>query len=507
MKDGFVYLVGAGPGDPLLITLKGKECLENADVIIYDYLANPELLKYRKSDCELIYVGKKSKEHTVNQENINKLILTKAKEGKKVVRLKGGDPFIFGRGGEEAIYLKENGIDFEIVPGITSGVAGPLYAGIPVTMRGINSSLAFVTGHESEDKDLSLLDWKALTKMGTLIFYMGVKNLPSIVTNLINEGMNKNTPIALIRWATYPEQTVLEGTLENINELVQMTGFKAPAIIVVGEVVKLREKLKWFEKKPLFGKKIIVTRAVEQAGTFSSKLRELGARVFEIPTIKIVPLDTYESLDIAINNIKNYDYLILTSVNGVKYFFERLEINGKDGRCLSNLQICAIGPATAKAIKEKFLNVDILPEKYVAESVISALDKIGIEGNKFLLCRAKIARDVIPDEIKKRGGEIDVIPVYETLINKSSKEELLEVLKKGVDYITFTSSSTVTNFFQLIDNQKEVVSNIKLASIGPVTSATIRSFGLEPYVEAEKYTIDGLISAIIEKEVESTGNR
>lgn len=254
-------------------------------------------------------------------------------------------------------------------------------------------------------------------------------------------------------------------------------------------------------------KKIIVTRAVEQAGTFSSKLRELGARVFEIPTIKIVPLDTYESLDIAINNIKNYDYLILTSVNGVKYFFERLEINGKDGRCLSNLKICAIGPATAKAIKEKFLNVDILPEKYVAESVISALDKIGIEGNKFLLCRAKIARDVIPDEIKKRGGEIDVIPVYETLINKSSKEELLEVLKKGVDYITFTSSSTVTNFFQLIDNQKEVVSNIKLASIGPVTSATIRSFGLEPYVEAEKYTIDGLISAIIEKEVESTGNR
>ncbi|MCX7990756.1 MAG: uroporphyrinogen-III C-methyltransferase [Proteobacteria bacterium] len=500
MKKGFVSLVGAGPGDPLLITIKGKICIENADVVIYDYLANKELLKYAKKDCELIYVGKKSKEHTVDQDNINRLISEKAKEGKKVVRLKGGDPFIFGRGGEEALYLREHNIDFEIVPGITSGIAGPLYAGIPVTMRGVNSSVAFVTGHESEDKELSLLDWKSLTKMGTLIFYMGVKNLPAIVENLIKEGMDKETPVALIRWATYPEQTVLEGTLCNIVELVRKTGFKAPAVIIVGEVVKLRDKLKWFESKPLFGKKIIVTRASEQAGSFSSKLRDLGARVFEIPTIKIVPINDYGLIDSAIENIKNYDYLILTSVNGVKYFFERLEKKGRDGRTLSNLKICAIGPATAKAIKERFLNVDIMPEKYIAESVVESLEKSGIGGKKFLLCRAKIARDVIPDEIRKKGGEIDVIPVYETLINKEVKDELLDVLRKGVDYITFTSSSTVSNFFELIEENKNLLSNIKLASIGPVTSSTIKKLGFEPYVSAEEYTIDGLISAIIKAE-------
>lgn len=497
MKEGFVYLVGAGPGDPLLITLKGKECLEKAEVVIYDYLANPELLKHCKKDCEFIYVGKKNKEHTLDQENINRLILNKAKEGKVVVRLKGGDPFIFGRGGEEALYLREHNIDYEIVPGITSGVAGPLYAGIPVTMRGVTSSLAFVTGHESEDKDLSLIDWKALTRMGTLIFYMGVKNLPKIVENLTKEGMAKETPIALIRWATYPEQTVLEGTLANIVDLVEKTNFKAPAITVVGDVVKLREKLKWFEKKPFFGKRIIVTRAQEQAGTFSSKLRELGARVYEMPTIKIIPLNDYALLDHSLLNIKNYDYLILTSVNGVKYFFERLNYLSMDGRSLSNLKICAIGPATARAIKEKFLNVDIMPQKYIAESVVEKLEEHGIKGKKFLLCRAKVARDVIPDEIRNKGGEIDVIPVYETILNEDSKDGIIDVLNKGIDYITFTSSSTVSNFFQLIENRKELLSNIKFASIGPVTSSTIRSFGFTPAIEAQEYTIDGLIKAML----------
>ncbi len=497
MKEGFVYLVGAGPGDPLLVTLKGKKCLEEADVIIYDYLANKEILSFAKKDCQLIYVGKKSKDHTVDQDNINRIIVEKAKEGKKVVRLKGGDPFIFGRGGEEALFLREHNIEYEIVPGITSGIAAALYAGIPLTMRGVNSTLALATGHESDDKELSLIDWDALSKMGTLIFYMGVKNLPQIVDNLKKAGMKSTTPIALVRWATYPEQWVLEGTLENICELVDKMKFKAPAIIIIGEVVALREKLKWFENKPLFGKKIIVTRASDQAGRFSQKLRELGARVYETPTIKIVPYKDYSRLDEAIENISVYQILILTSVNGVKYFFDRLKNLGKDGRTLANIKICAIGPATADAIKEKFLNVDIFPEKYVAESVIESLDKIGIKGKKFLLCRALVARDVIPDEIRLRGGYIDVIPVYETLKDEESRDKLQRTLREEVHYITFTSSSTVKNFFELIGEERRLLEKVKFASIGPVTSDTLRKIGYEPSLEAENYTIHGLIEAII----------
>ncbi len=501
MKKGFVYLVGAGPGDPQLITLKGKKCLEDAQVIIYDYLANKELLSFAGKDCELIYVGKKSKNHTVDQDNINKIIVKKAREGKKVVRLKGGDPFIFGRGGEEALFLMENNIPYEIVPGITSGIAAALYAGIPLTMRGINSTLALATGHESEDKELSLLDWQALSKMGTLIFYMGVKNLPYIVDNLVKAGLDKDTPIALVRWATYPEQQVLEGNLENICGLVEKLRFKAPAIIIIGEVVRLRERLKWFENKPLFGRRIIITRASEQAGKFSHKLKELGARVYEIPTIKIVPYKSYEGLDEAISRISEYNILILTSVNGVKYFFDRLKELGKDGRALAGIKICAIGPATAQSIKEKFLNVDIMPEKYVAESVVEALNRFGIEGKRFLLCRALVARDVIPDEIRKRGGFIDVVPVYETTKDEESRERLLKTLEEGVHYITFTSSSTVSNFFELLGEEKRLLKDIKFASIGPVTSATLRKHGYEPHLEAEKYTIDGLTDAIVKDNV------
>lgn len=493
--NGKVYLVGAGPGDPDLITVKGKKCLEKADVIIYDYLANPILLKYAPN-AEKIYVGKKSAKHTVNQEKINEIIVEKAKEGKTVVRLKGGDPFIFGRGGEEAFALIKNGIEYEVVPGITSGIAAPLYAGIPLTMRGINSTIAFATGHETDDKDFSHLDWHALSKMGTLIFYMGVKNMPQIVANLIKAGMHSETPCALIRWATYPEQEVLTGKLSNIIEKIKETGFKAPAIAVIGDVVALRYELNWFEKRILFGQTVLVTRTKEQAGKFSEKLRELGANVIEVPTIEIVPPESFEPLDEALENINRYDCLILTSVNGVKYFFERLKTLRKDVRILHGLKICAIGPATAKAIEEKGLFVDIMPEKYVAESVIERLKEFGINNKRFLLARAKIARDVIPDEIKKAGGQVDVIPVYETVIPLQNRENLTKILEeKDINFITFTSSSTVKNFFELLGTLK-LKENTVFASIGPVTSKTLREKGYQPAVEAKIYTIDGLIDAI-----------
>ncbi|MCX7771018.1 MAG: uroporphyrinogen-III C-methyltransferase [Proteobacteria bacterium] len=495
--SGKVFLVGAGPGDPELITLKGKKYLEIADVVIYDYLANPELLKFSPK-AEKIYVGKKSANHTLDQEKINELLIKKARENKVIVRLKGGDPFIFGRGGEEALALKKEGIEFEIVPGITSGLAGPLYAGIPITMRGINSTIAFATGHETDEKEFSLIDWDSLSKMGTIIFYMGVKNLPIIVENLVNAGKSKDTPIALIRWATYPNQEVLTGSLDNIVQKVRETGFKAPAIIVIGEVVHLREDLMWFEKKPLFGKTILVTRTKEQSGKLSSKLKDLGANVLEIPTIEIVPPESWEEVDRSINDIENYDLLILTSVNGVKYFFGRLRELKKDIRILKGIKICAIGPATRDAIEEKGLIVDIMPDEYVAESVIDRLREQGIAGKKFLLARAKVARDVIPESIKSLGGHIDVVTVYETIKPESSKNALREAFERDiVDIITFTSSSTVNNFFNLLGDIK-LSKKVKFASIGPVTSKTLRDYGIEPSCEAKVYNIEGLINAIID---------
>lgn len=494
--SGKVFLVGAGPGDPDLISLKGKRCLEIADVVIYDYLANPELLKYAPK-AEKIYVGKKSANHTLDQEKINELLIEKAKEKKIIVRLKGGDPFIFGRGGEEALALRKHCIDFEIVPGITSGFAAPLYAGIPVTMRGINSTIAFATGHETDEKEFSLIDWASLSKMGTIIFYMGVKNMPLIVENLLKHGRSKDTPVALIRWATYPNQEVLTGKLDNILEKMRESNFKAPAIIVIGEVVNLRDELMWFEKRPLFGKTILVTRTKEQAGKLSSKLKDLGANVIEIPTIEIVPPKSWEDLDKSIDNISNYDVIIFTSVNGVKYFFGRLKELKRDIRILNEIKICAIGSATRESIEELGIIVDIVPDEYVAESVIEKLKEYGIEGKKFLLPRAKIARDIIPESIRSLGGYIDVVTVYETVKPESSFQALKEIFEKDViNIITFTSSSTVKNFFDLLGDTK-IPKNVKFASIGPVTSDTLRSYGFEPTCEAKVYNIDGLVSAIL----------
>ncbi len=499
MKKGKVYLTGAGPGAKDLISLKAIEKIKIADVIIYDYLANNKFLDFAKKDAEIIYVGKQGGCHTLKQEEINKLIIQKAKEGKNVVRLKGGDPYIFGRGGEEAEELVEENIEFEVIPGITAASAATAYAGIPLTHRDFTASVAFITGHEREDSEYSKIHWdKIATGIGTIVFYMGVKNLPYIVEKLIENGRAPETPVALIRWGTMPYQETVTGTLSNIVDIVKEKNLKPPAIIVVGEVVKLREKLRWFDTKPLFGKKIIVTRAREQASTLVEILEEEGAYVIEFPTIEIVEPEDYSELDKAIKNIKTYDWLIFTSVNGVKFFLNRLKYHKKDVRVLDGINICAIGPKTAETFEKFGIIPDFIPEKYQAEYIIEGLEKIGINGKKFLLPRAKVAREILPKKIRELGGNIDVVTVYETKMPDTKKDEVIDMLKNNeIDYITFTSSSTVKNFIEMIENKIELLKNVKLVSIGPITSDTIKSFGLTPSIEAKKYTIEGLKEAIL----------
>ncbi len=497
MKKGKVYLVGAGPGDPGLLTLKAKKALEEADVIIYDYLANPKFLNFCKKGAEKIYVGKKGGAHTLPQEEINKLLVKKAEEGKTIVRLKGGDPFLFGRGGEEAEALFEENISFEVIPGITSAIAVPAYAGIPVTHRNYTSTLAIITGHEAEDKEESKIDFSALSKIGTLIFLMGVKNLPNIVKRLMEEGKSPETPVAVIQWGTLPKQKTTTGTLKNIVEKVKEKGITAPAIIIIGEVVKLREKFNWFETKPLFGKKIVVTRTREQASKLVEKLEELGAMCYEIPTIKIEAV-VDEKIYQTIEKLSSYDWIIFTSENGVKFFFKVLWEKGKDLRVLGNSKVAVIGSSTKTFLENMGIRADLIPEKeFTQEGLISAFSRIDIKDKNILIPRAKEAREVLPQRLKEMGAKVDVLPVYETKTCEESKEKLRNVLEEGVDIVTFTSSSTVKNFFKLIEEtERSYLKDILFASIGPITSATLRKFGFEPHIEAKEYTIEGLVNAI-----------
>ncbi len=504
MNKGKVYLVGAGPGAEDLISLKAVECIKKADVIIYDFLANKRFLNFAKDSAEKIYVGKKGSCHTLKQPDINRLIVEKALAGNIVTRLKGGDPYIFGRGGEEAEELLKDDIPFEVVPGITAGAAASAYAGIPLTHRDFTSTVAFVTGHERDDSEYSKIHWdKIATGIGTIVFYMGVKNLPNIVKNLIDNGRSPDTPIALVRWGTLPIQKTVVGTLSNIVKKVEEAGLSAPAIIIVGEVVKLRETLRWFDKKPLFGKNIVITRAREQASNLVTKLSEYGANVIEFPTIEITEPDDFTEVDNAIENIDSYNWIIFTSVNGVKLFFKRLQAKNKDSRSLSNANICAIGPKTAEMFRKFGIIPDLVPEKYQAEYIIEGLKEKGIDGKKFLLPRAKVAREVLPEKIKENGGIIDVVTVYKTVMPETDKELVTEYFKnREVDYITFTSSSTVKNFFEILKDEpvKEWLKNVKTVSIGPITSETLKKFGVEPYIEAEKFTIDGIVEGILNYE-------
>ncbi len=501
-STGKVYLIGAGPGDPGLITVKGLDCIRNADVVIYDYLAAPSLLASAPAHAEVIYVGKKGADHTLSQDKINALIVEKASKGNKVARLKGGDPFIFGRGGEEAEVLLHEGIPFEIIPGVTSAIAAPAYAGIPLTHRNFTSTLALVTGHEDPTKNESNINWQSLaTGIGTIVFLMGVKNLPHIVRQLIQHGKSSGTPIALIQWGTTYRQKTVVGTLETIETRVAEAGLTSPAVIVVGKVVTLRDHLKWFENRPLFGKTIIVTRAREQASDLVQILSERGANCLEFPTIRITPSENTDALNAAIERISTYDWVVFTSVNGVRFFFERLFAKGRDVRALGHLRTAAIGPATAEQLKRYGLCSDIVPDTYRAESVVDAFKSEAVAGKKILLPRAKEARTVLPDELARMGAVVDDIAIYHTQCVRDHADHLVALLEnREVDVVTFTSSSTVKNFVSLLPEGKAaaLLQHVTLASIGPITTETATSLGIDVQITARTFTIPGLCDAVLE---------
>jgi uroporphyrinogen III methyltransferase/synthase len=497
---GKVYLVGAGPGDPELLTVKGRRLLGEAEVVIYDFLAHPSLLKFISPNAETIYVGKKGGDHTLPQGDINQLIIDRAQAGKNVVRLKGGDPFIFGRGGEEAEELVKAGIPFEVVPGITSAIAVPAYAGIPLTHRRFNSSVAFITGHEDPHKDQTGLDWgKLATGVETLVFLMGYKNLPRIVERLIQNGRPPQTPAALVRWGTTPEQVTVTGSLTDIVRLAEAAGLGPPAILVVGSVVELREQLSWFERRPLFGKQIVVTRTREQASDLVLRLENLGADCLEFPTIRLAPPSSWEGLDQAIHSLVSFDWILFTSPNGVGAFFNRLMALGLDLRDLKGPKIGAIGPATAGALKEWKLRADLVPEKFQAEYILEALAPLGMAGKKILVPRAEQAREVLPEGLRGMGARVVVAAAYQTLPDDSEKIPLLEKLRAGtVHCLTFTSSSTVLNFLGLFDRQEILphLTNVTIACIGPITAQTARDNGLKVDIIPESFTIPALVEAI-----------
>ncbi len=497
-NKGMVYLIGAGPGDPGLLTIKGMECLKQADAVVYDRLADPRILAYVKPDAEMVYVGKASNQHTMKQEDINKLLVKLAREGKVVARLKGGDSFVFGRGGEEAMELLEAGLGFEFVPGITSAISVPEYAGIPVTHRHVATSFAVITGHEDPNKGESTIKWEGLAKgVDTLVFLMGVENLQKISSQLIAHGRSADTPAAVIRWGTKPEQRTLVTTLGEAYADVQAANLKPPAIFIVGEVVRLREQLAWFDNKPLFGKTFVVTRARKQASGLTKYLEGQGARVIEVPAIKIVPPADFAPVDTAVATLETYQWLLFTSTNAVDAFMERLYMAGKDVRSLAHCQIAAIGSETAKALQAKGLVADVVPSSYKAENLVAALEGKVQAGMKVLLPRAKEAREILPESLRNMGATVDVVPVYETVMDCENKEELVAALQDGeVDYITFTSSSTVTNLLTALGEAKDLIAQAKVAVIGPITEATCKEQGVAVDVVADEYTIKGLVDAI-----------
>jgi uroporphyrinogen III methyltransferase/synthase len=503
-EKGKVYLVGSGPGDPGLLTLKAKACIEKADVVIYDYLANAVFLDYAKKDAERIYVGKEGGRHTMGQNEINRLIVEKAREGLEVVRLKGGDPFIFGRGGEEAQELVKAGIPFEVIPGVTSAIAVPAYAGIPLTHRDFTATVAFVTGHEDPTKEESNIAWEKIsTGIGTLVFLMGVGNLSKIAASLMEHGRSSDTPVAVIRAGTVPEQRTVTGTLGTIADIAQGAKLRPPAVIVVGDVVSLRKDLNWFEQKPLFGKRIVVTRTREQASDFVALLSELGAECVEFPTIEVIPPPSWKELDRAIKNLETYQWLVFTSVNGVRHFFDRLEHAGLDARTLKGVRVAAIGPKTADAIRAKGVNPDLVPQEYRAEAVVEAFGKQGVKGVRILLPRAADAREVLPQELEKMGARVEVVEAYRTVKPQGRKDEIKAMLEKGdIHMVTFTSSSTVSNFMDMFQEESDQLlkwmKTVTVACIGPVTAKTAQDRGLSARITPSDYTIEALAKAIVD---------
>lgn len=493
-------LAGAGPGDPGLISVRARDCIRQADAIVYDRLVSPRLIALARPDVELVYVGKASNQHTLRQEQINELLVRLAKEDKAVLRLKGGDPFVFGRGGEEALYLREQGVKFEIVPGITSAIAVAAYAGIPVTHRAVATSFAVVTGHEDPDKNESGLQWdKLAAAVDTLVFLMGIENLPHITSQLMANGRPADTPAAVIRWGTTPQQRTLITTVGNAVADVTAHGLTPPAIFVVGQVVNLREGLRWFDKRPLFGRRILVTRAREQASQLTEELSAAGAECIEAPTIRIMEPESFDAVDTAIREIGRYTWVAFTSPNGVKAFFARLRRQGKDARHLAGLKVAVIGSETASELKHCGIVADVVPAEFRAEAVVAALKgKVGPQ-DRVLIARAAEAREVLPQELIRFGAAVDVVPVYKTVLGDADVNQLIELLENGeIDTVTFTSSSTVLNLMTLLGSQaKELLNKVIISCIGPVTADTCREQGLDPTIVATEYTIKGLAESII----------
>ena len=498
-KPGKVALVGAGPGDEGLMTLRGKEWLERADVVIYDHLANERLLRFTQPGTEFIYAGKKEGRVTLTQDQINALLIEKSKLGRIVVRLKGGDPFIFGRGGEETQALTEAGIPFVVVPGVTSPIGVAAYAGIPLTHRDFSSTISIITGSNEKGKEDTHIDWeKIASRSGTLIFLMGARKLKHISDNLMKYGKNPDTPIAVIQWGTTYRQKTWTGTLNTIVDIAAKENIKPPALTIVGEVVNLKPHSDWYETLPLFGKTLVITRPEEQSEAFMHGLLERGAEPFLFPVIETIPPEDWKPLDKAIQKLDSYDGLIFTSVNGVKFFMRRLKEKGKDVRELKGLRLYAIGPKTERAVNALGINVDVVPESYVAESLIDSLGKENIKGKRFLLPRAAVARETLPDQLRSQGAIIDVAPAYRTVRPQTDTDALIRRLKEGsIHAVTFTSSSTVTHFMELIGEAlKPQLANIAVACIGPVTAKTAENAGLKVDIMAEEYTVDGLIAAL-----------
>ena len=494
-RPGVVYLVGAGPGDPGLLTVRALELLASADLVLHDRLIPAAALAGAREEAELLYVGKEPGEASVPQDEIEALLIERARAGRSVVRLKGGDPFVFGRGGEEAEALAAAGVPFEIVPGVTAGVAAPAYAGIPVTHREDASAVAFVTGHEDPGKAESALDWEALGRFpGTLVLYMGVKRLAEIAERLIAAGRDPAEPAAVIEGGTLPGQRVVEGSLAEIAEAAEREGVKPPAATVIGPVAARREAIEWLQRRPLHGVRVVVTRARAQASELTRRLAGLGAEPIELPAIRIEPRIDTDEVRRTVAQIHTYSLICLTSVNGVELLCRAMVEAGRDARALANATIAAIGPGTASALGRLGILPDVVPERFVAEALVEALEPVEVQGRPVLIARAADARELLPAALRERGAEVDVVPLYETVAERPSEEEIEAA--QGADFITFTSSSTVGNLVDALGDR--IPPQARVISIGPVTSEAVRAAGLEVHAEAERHDIDGLVATLVE---------
>lgn len=503
-----VYLVGAGPGDPGLITLKALSLLESADVVIYDRLVNDHLVACARDNAELIPVGKRPGGKGVHQDDINAALIEKALEGKSVVRLKGGDPFLFGRGGEEAEALAEAGVRFEIVPGITSAVAVPAYAGIPLTQRGYSSSITITTGSEAPGKPGSNVSWGALVESGgTMVVLMGWEALTSIVECLISNGLEPDTPIALIERGTLPCQKTIVSTLAAIEHDAGKAGLSPPVVTIIGKTVALHDKLRWFDNRPLFGKRILVTRTGAQAGMFSQLLMQQGGNPIEVPTIEIEPLNDYGELDQTLSKISSYDWVIFASTNVVDTVFDRLKTLGFDARALYGTKVAAVGPTTEEALMSQGIAPDFVPELTVSEAIVDGLALHGMLGKSVLMPRSDIGREALPNGLEKLGAIVTQVAAYRNVIPESNRAHLANVLEVGIDVATFTSSSTVKHLVTLLDGDISKLNSATVACIGPITAAAARESGLTVHVEASEYTIRGLVQAMVEHFSENGQNR